>query len=77
MLSTAFHDWGGGADDPDPSLTRSMATLSSPDLLYIIHGNCYFSQDVGDTSFPLWVISADWYNTLFAKESLYKYFYYP
>ena len=27
-----------------------MATLSSPDLLYIIHGNGYFSQAVGDTS---------------------------
>ena len=45
-----------GADDIDLSvaLTRSTPTLSSPDLLYIIHGNGYFSQAVGDTSFPLW-----------------------
>ena len=43
MLYATFHDWGGGADDPDLSvaLTRSMATLSSPDFLYIIHGNGY------------------------------------
>ena len=37
MLSTTFHDQGCGADDPDLSvaLTRSMATLSSPDILYL------------------------------------------
>ena len=57
MLSDTFHDWGVGADDPDLSvaLTRSMATLSSSDLLYIIRLNVYFSQAVGDTSFPLWI----------------------
>ena len=56
MLSATLHYWGGGADDPYLSvvLTRSMATLSSPNLLYIIHGNGYFSQAVGDTSFALW-----------------------
>ena len=35
-----------------------MATLRSPDLLYIIHGNesnDHFPQAVGDTSFPLWL----------------------
>ena len=56
MLSATFHDWGGGVDDPDLSiaLTRSAATLSSPDLLHIICENGYFVQAVGDTSFPLW-----------------------
>ena len=51
-----LHEQDDGADDPDLSvaLTRSIATLSSPDLLYIIRGNGYFSQDVGDTSFLLW-----------------------
>ena len=50
MLSAIFHDRSSGADDPDISitLTRSTATLSSPDLLYIIHGHGYFSQAVGD-----------------------------
>ena len=44
------------ADNPDLSvdLTRSMATLRSPDLFYIICGNGDFSQAVGNTSFPLW-----------------------
>ena len=57
MLSATFHDRGNGADDPDlpVTLTRTTATLSSPDLLYIIHGNGYFSQAVGDTSFSIWV----------------------
>ena len=42
--------------DPDLSVakTRSMTTLSSPEILYIIHGNGHFSQAVCDTSFSLW-----------------------
>ena len=36
---------------------RPTATLSSPDLLYNMSGNGYFSQAVGDTSFPLWLFS--------------------
>ena len=33
--------------NPYWAITKSMATLRSPDLLYINHGNGYFSQDVG------------------------------
>ena len=60
-----------GADDPDLSvaLTRSTATLSSPDLLCIIRGNGYFSKAVGDTSFLLWPIAQ--VSTLFQR--LYKF----
>ena len=54
MLSTAFHDWGGGADDPDFSvdLTRYTATFCTPEILYIICRNCYTSQGDPDSSFP-------------------------
>ena len=41
------------------ALNRSRATLLSHDLLYIIRGNGYFSQAVGDTSFPLWAEQSD------------------
>ena len=53
IFTHTFHDFGGGADDPHLSaaLTRSTATLSSYDFLYIIHGNGCFFQAVGDTSF--------------------------
>ena len=64
MLSgtnSVFHHFpwpGAGADDPDLSVAhiRSMATLHNHNLLYIIHGNGYFSQTVGDASFPLWAL---------------------
>ena len=41
LFSATFHYWGSGADDPDlfVTLTRSTATLSRPNLLYIIRGN--------------------------------------
>ena len=54
MLSATFHDWGGGADDPDFSvdLTRSMATFRTPEILYIIRRNCYTTQGDPDSSFP-------------------------
>ena len=56
MLSATFHYWVGGADDPDLSvdLTRSAATFRTPEILYIIHRNCYTSQGDPDSSFPLW-----------------------
>ena len=36
MLSAAFYDWGGGANDPDFSVdfTRSTATFRTPEILY-------------------------------------------
>ena len=54
MLSATFHDWDGGADDPDFSvdLTRSPATFHTPKILYIIRRNCYTSQGDPDSSFP-------------------------
>ena len=53
MLSATFHDRGSGADDPDFSvhLTRSMATLHTPEILYIICRNCYSSHSQGDPDF--------------------------
>ena len=55
MVSATFHDWGGGADDPELSvdLTRSTATFRTPEILYIIRRNCYTSQGDPDSSFPL------------------------
>ena len=44
VFSTMFYD-----PDHSVALTRCMATLCSPDLLHIIHGNGHFSQAVGDT----------------------------
>ena len=54
------------ADDPDLSIafTKSMATLSSPDILYIVRGNGYFSQAAGDTSFPLWITTVLLHNLI-------------
>ena len=54
MLTATFHDQGGGANDPDFSvnLTRSTATLRTPEILYIICRNCYTFQDDPDSSFP-------------------------
>ena len=54
MLSATFHDWGGGADDPDFSidLTWSTATIRTHEILYIICRNCYTSQGDPDSSFP-------------------------
>ena len=42
MVFATFHDWGGGADDPDLSitLTRSTATFLTPEILFIICRNC-------------------------------------
>ena len=56
MLSATFQDWGGGANNPDLSvtLTRSMDTFRSPDLLYIIRRNSYTPQGDPDSSFPLY-----------------------
>ena len=53
MLSATFHDWGGGADDPDFSvdLTRSTAIFRAPEILYIIRRNCCTSQGDPDSSF--------------------------
>ena len=39
------------------SLALTKATLHSPDLLYIIHGNGYFSWAVTDSSFPIWFVN--------------------
>ena len=54
MLSATFHDRDNGADDPDFSvdLTRSTATLRTPEILYIISRNCYTSQGDPDSTFP-------------------------
>ena len=53
LLQTTFHDWGGGADDPDVSidLTWSTATIHTPEILYIIRRNCQTSQGDTDSSF--------------------------
>ena len=54
MLSATFHNWGGGADDPDFSvdLTRSTATFHTPEILYIIRRSRCTSQGDPDSSFP-------------------------
>ena len=54
MLSATFNAQGIGADDPDFSvdLNRSTATIRIPEILYIIHRNCYTSQGDPDFSFP-------------------------
>ena len=52
------------ADDPDLSvaLTRSTATLRSPDVFYTIRRNCSFSQGDPDSNFPLWTeLNIEWY----------------
>ena len=44
--------------------------FSSPDLLYIVRGNGYFSQAVGDTSFPLWHGHKERKNTYIKRSSV-------
>ena len=49
VFFTTFHD-----PNLSVALTRSKATLRSPDHLYIIRANGNFYQAVGDASFALW-----------------------
>ena len=46
---------------PAPRLHGHLNSCSSPDLIYIICGNGYFSQAVGDTSF---LSSVSWTTTI-------------
>ena len=45
MLSATFHNWGGGPH-------QVHGHFPTPEILYIIHRNCYTSQGDPDFSFP-------------------------